>query len=155
MVPPVRNALLPNLVPRAAMPSAVAGQAALMNLSRIAGPAIAGILLATMPLQDVFWVNGLSFLGVIASLVVVRLDPGAPGATGVRRHGAAREAFAFIRSTPAMQSLLILAVVPMIFGFPYTALLPLFARERLGLGPGASGSCCRSRASAPSADRAG
>ena len=135
MVPPVRNALLPNLVPLASMPSAVAGQAALMNLSRIAGPAIAGVLLATMPLEDVFWVNALSFLGVIASLLLIRVVPGTPAATGRRRPGAAREAFGFIRSSPAMQSLLILAIVPMVFGFPYTALLPLFARERLGLGP--------------------
>lgn len=50
-----------------------------------------------------------------------------------------REAIGFLRNDRVVQSLLILAVVPMVFGFPYTALLPLFARDLLHVGPAGYG----------------
>jgi MFS family permease len=46
-----------------------------------------------------------------------------------------KEASDYVKSKPAVQSLLILAIVPMVFGFPYTTMMPLFARDLLNLGP--------------------
>ncbi len=139
MIPPVRNALLPNLVPQSVMSRAVASQAAWMNLSRIAGPAIAGALLAALPMPAVFWVNGASFLAVLATLLVVQPKIAQAVGSGPRSWPAVKEAFAFVRRDAAVQTLLVLSVVPMIFGFPYTALMPLFARDLLGLGPAGFG----------------
>ena len=139
MIPPVRNALLPNLVPAEAMSRAVAGQAAWMNLSRIAGPAIAGALLAALPMPAVFWINGASFLAVLATLAAVPTAAAREGGPAGRSWSAAGEAFAFIRRDATVKALLVLSVVPMVFGFPYTALMPLFARDFLGLGPAGFG----------------
>ena len=137
MATPVRNALLPNLVPVGAIAGAVASQAALMNLARIVGPALAGVLLAVLPMDEVFWINGASYLAVLATLICIRpVAVRRPRSPEGRRHGEVREAFAFVRDDEGRQSLLILSVVPMIFGFPYTTLMPLFARDLFDLGRG-------------------
>lgn len=138
-MPPVRNAMTPNLVPAAALPSAIAGQTAVMNLSRIIGPALAGALLAVVSMESVFWINGASFAAVVLSLCLLRPDVRRDAAPCRRMRTDLHEAVTFVRHSPAVQSLLILAVVPMIFGFPYTPLMPLFAQELLHLGPGGFG----------------
>ncbi len=135
MMPPVRNALLANLVPVSALGSAVASQAAMLNLARIIGPAIAGALIAVMPMPRVFWINGASFLAVLWTLIVVRPETMQESKRKSRPLADVQEAVRYIFDDRAVQSLLILAVVPMIFGFPYTALMPLFAKDLLDLGP--------------------
>jgi MFS family permease len=138
MVLPIRNALLPAMVSREAMASAVASHTAGMNLSRIIGPALAGGLLLITPIESIFWINGLSFVAVLWTLIAVK-EGGDPHPSEERSRGGVREAVGYIRQDGVIQSLLILAVVPMIFGFPYSALMPLFARDLLHVGPAAFG----------------
>ncbi len=139
MTLPVRNVLISNLVPQVAVASAIATQSSTMSICRIIGPALAGFLLLYFPLESLFWINGCSFIFVLLTLFVVRpiadeklrrpnteLEPQA----GVIR---------FIRNNSAIQSLLVLAIVPMVFGFPYTTLMPLFARDLLNVGPAGFG----------------
>ena len=71
MIIPVRNSLIPNLVPESRVASAVAIDSAVRNLSRILGPATAGILLAVMEVADVFWISAGSILAGLLSLLVV------------------------------------------------------------------------------------
>jgi hypothetical protein len=126
------------LVSREALASAVASQTAVMSLSRIIGPAIGGALVLVVPIEAVFWINGASFLAVLWTLVLVRTDALAHPVQASRRYDL-REAIDYIRADRAVQSLLILAIVPMVFGFPYTSLMPLFARDLLHLGPAGVG----------------
>ena len=134
VVIPGRNSLIPNLVPESQVASAVAVDSAVRNLSRIAGPAIAGTLLAVMEVADVFWISGCSIVAVLLSLFVVHPES--------NRHAVSnnikadiQEAAVYVKNSPSVQSLLILAVVPMVFAFPYTAMMPLFAEDLLQLGP--------------------
>ena len=134
VVIPVRNSLIPNLVLESQVASAVAVDSAVRNLSRILGPAIAGTLLAVMEVADVFWISGCSIVAVLLSLVIVRPE----SSRDADSHGIKadiREAAAYVKNSPSVQSLLILAVVPMVFAFPYTAMMPLFAEDLLQLGP--------------------
>lgn len=135
MVLPIRNALLPNLVDRPSLASAVALQTAGMNVSRIIGPALAGWLLAVAAVQTVFLINAASFIAVLATTWAVQIvAPSArSGATTVIAN--LSEAIAYVRRHRLVRSLLTLAVVPMVFGFPYTALMPLFARDLWNVGP--------------------
>lgn len=135
MVLPIRAAWLPSLVDRQAQGTAVAIQTAGMSLARIIGPAIAGWLLAVTTVERVFWINGASFVAVLATTLAVR-SPGR-AAPGGRKKVTAElaEAVGFLRQNRFVQGLLLLAVVPMACGFPYTALLPLFARDLWGVGP--------------------
>ena len=135
MVLPIRNAVLPSLVEPRSQARAIALQTAALNLSRIVGPAIAGFLLAWLATEYVFWINGASFLLVLATTWYVRPTP--PDRSGPKTGVFAelREAFGYIRHNRLVRSLLVLAIVPMVFGFPYTALMPLFARDLFELGP--------------------
>lgn len=134
MVTPVRNSLIPNLVPESQVASAVAVDTAVRNLARILGPGIAGTLLAVMEVADVFWISAGSIVAVLVSLFVVRPESNREAvSTNIKTD--IQEAAAYVKNSPSVQSLLILAVVPMVFGFPYTAMMPLFAEDLLQLGP--------------------
>ena len=132
---PIRNALLPNLVPPNAMSSAIAINTLVINLSRIIGPAIAGMLLAVTDIANLFYINAWGTLGVLISLLMIRSHSLQTFDKKKRNKATLREAADYIKTQPAVQSLLILAIVPMIFGFPYTTMMPLFARDLLTLGP--------------------
>ncbi len=138
VVIPVRNSLVPNLVPESQVASAVAVDSAVRNLSRIAGPAIAGALLAVLGVADVFWISGCSMVAVLLSLLVVRPESDRVAVSNDMKTSIL-EAAAYVKNSPSVQSLLILAVVPMVFAFPYTAMMPLFAEDLLHLGPGGLG----------------
>ncbi|MGI8728772.1 MAG: MFS transporter [Solirubrobacteraceae bacterium] len=135
VVIPVRNSLIPNLVSESQVASAVAVDSAVRNLSRIAGPAIAGTLLAVMEVADVFWISGCSILAVLLSLLIVQPESNRGDAVSNNIKADIQEAAVYVKNSPAVQTLLILSVVPMVFAFPYTAMMPLFAEELLQLGP--------------------
>ncbi len=135
MDPPVRNALIPNLVPESCTASAIAINAAARNVSRVAGPAIAGMLLAVTEVANVMWISGWSITAVLLSLIVVRPISDRENLPTSGAKADIQEAIAYVKKNPSIQSLLILAIVPMVFGFPYTAMMPLFARDLVGLGP--------------------
>jgi MFS transporter, DHA1 family, staphyloferrin A biosynthesis exporter len=134
MVIPVRNALIPNLVPESQVASAVAVDSGVRNISRIVGPAIAGTLLAVMEVADVFWISACSIVAVLLSLFVVHPESDRSAASNNMKADI-QEAAVYVKNSPVVQSLLILAVVPMLFAFPYTAMMPLFAEDLLQLGP--------------------
>lgn len=139
MDPPIRNALIPNLVSQGSMASAIAINTMVINLSRMIGPAIAGVLMAIIGIAELFYINAWGTLGVLFSLLMIRTDS---FSTHEKRKGGKTtfgEAADYVKSHPSVQSLLILAIVPMIFGFPYTTMLPLFSRDLLNLGPGGFG----------------
>ena len=134
VVIPVRNSLIPNLVPESQVASAVAVDTAVRNLARILGPGIAGTLLAVMEVAEVFWISAGSIVAVLVSLFVVRPESNREAvSTNIKTD--IQEAAAYVKNSPSVQSLLILAVVPMVFAFPYTAMMPLFAEDLLQLGP--------------------
>jgi MFS transporter, DHA1 family, staphyloferrin A biosynthesis exporter len=134
VVTPVRNSLVPNLVPENQVASAVAVDSAVRNLSRIVGPAIAGTLLAVMEVADVFWISACSIVAVLLSLFVVHPESNRDAVSNNIKADI-QEVAVYVKNSPSVQSLLILAVVPMVFAFPYTAMMPLFAEDLLQLGP--------------------
>ncbi|MEH7451052.1 MFS transporter [Gottfriedia acidiceleris] len=133
MDPPIRNALIPNLVPESSMASALAVNTMIINLSRIIGPAIAGILLGIINIANLFYINAWGTFAVLISLAIIRADYQLIKDKDEKI--TIKEAVDFVRKKPSVQSLLILAIVPMVFGFPYTTMMPLFAKELLHLGP--------------------
>lgn len=130
----VRNAFIPSLVPPAALASAIALNATVANLSGIVGPALAGFLLTLMEPASVFWISYLTSLAVIGSLFWVRPMVTLPEQKR-QENTSIIEALNFIRSNSVVKSLLVLAIVPMILGFPYTSMMPIFSKELLKVGP--------------------
>ncbi|WP_223588993.1 MFS transporter [Neobacillus bataviensis] len=135
MDPPVRNALVSDLVAPSLMTSAIAINTTVIHLSRIVGPAIAGALLAVTEMENLFFINAWATLGVLFSLLIIHSHSFPDSTKKDKEKRTLREAAEYIKSQPSVQSLLILAIVPMIFGFPYTTMMPLLARDLLQLGP--------------------
>ena len=131
---PVRNASIPELVGTHYLPPALALNQIVGQVTSLAGPALAGVLLATVGVTAVYWtaVGGFG----IALVMILRLRPLPPAAAGVANRGwaAVREGLAFARSTPVLLSTFVIDLNAMIFGMP-RALFPALAIGTYHVGP--------------------
>jgi MFS family permease len=128
---PTRQSFVAEMVGRGALRSAIALNSAMFNGARVIGPALAGLVIARWGTALAFFVNGLSFLAVIAALVVLRAD-GAPRAASGRslRHEIA-EGVRYALRTPRIALALSLVMAVSAFFFNYNTLVPLLARDVL------------------------
>jgi MFS family permease len=134
---PGRQALTFQLVGPRELPNAVALNAGLFNGSRVVGPAIAGIVIATAGTGICFVLNAVSFLAVLAALASIRpaelhpveRDPEARLVAGTRR------ALAFVARDPELRLVLAVVTVVSTVGFNFHVLVPLLAGETLHVGP--------------------
>jgi MFS family permease len=136
---PSRQSLIIELAGREDLPQAIALNSSGFNLARIVGPAIAALVIARLNIGWAFGLNALSYLAVLIGLFMIRLNPWRPSATLVRPIDAIRESFRYMRGTPQVAALMKLVAVYSILGVPYLTLMPVFARDRLGLGAGGYG----------------
>jgi predicted MFS family arabinose efflux permease len=124
---PARQATVLEMVGRAELVSAVALNSTAFNLARIVGPAVAGIVIATLGVSACFWINAVSYLGVIAALLTIRRRPltAGPPQTALQLIG---EALRYVARTPALAGLFALLFVAGTFGANFNLVLPLFTR---------------------------
>jgi predicted MFS family arabinose efflux permease len=132
---PTRQAFTVEMVGREDLMNAIALNSSMFNGARLIGPAVAGMVVAQVGEASAFALNGLSFAAVIAGLLMMRLPPFTPNHKALRPLDDLKEGFRFIASDRATLALGVVAAVPSIFGFPYYTLVPVMARESLGLGP--------------------
>lgn len=127
---PSWQAFVPSLVPRRDLSSAIALNSLQFNAARAIGPAVAGALLATLGASWSFALNALSFLFVIAALVVVRADS---TPDGVRDTASVlvqfRSALAYIRTQPGIGASMVIAVIVGFLGNPITQMTVVFADD--------------------------
>ena len=133
---PARQALMPTLVPAQDFPNAVSLGIAVFNIATIGGPAIAGILLAESGPAVIYGINAISFLAVIAALLLMRAS-GSPELQTERRDAlslaALTEGLRFVWHTPIIVQTMTLDFAATFFASA-TLLLPIFAQERLHVG---------------------
>jgi predicted MFS family arabinose efflux permease len=133
---PAYISLLPLLVKREDVPNAVAMNSMQFNLARVIGPAIGGLVFATMGAAWCFFINGLSFGAVIVALLMIRMPPIQDQRAGQRSVFAdMREGFVFVRRLPSLQLLTFLAFAGTFLGMPLFTMLPVVARRIFDLGP--------------------
>jgi MFS family permease len=136
---PSWQAIQPQLVGRELIPQAAALGAASVNVARAAGPALGGALVAAAGAQWVFGLNAVSFLGVLAVLVLWR-RPRVEKPLGPEHvRSALRAGTRYVRSSPRMKAILARSGVFILFASAMWALLPVVAREDLDLGSGGYG----------------
>jgi predicted MFS family arabinose efflux permease len=131
---PTRQAITVELVGRDDLMNAIALNSSMFNGARLVGPAVAGLVVAQVGEATAFLLNGLSFLAVIAGLVLMRFPPYEPRAGKLRPLADLKEGLAFIFSDRGTLALGLVAAMPSIFGFPYNTLVPVMAKDQLGLG---------------------
>jgi MFS family permease len=133
---PARQALMPTLVPIEDFPNAVSLAVIVFNVATIAGPAIAGFLLAESGPAIIYGINALSFLAVIAALIAMRAS-GQPDLQTERKDAlsfaALKEGLTFVWHTPIIVQTMTLDFLATFFASA-TLLLPIFAQERLHVG---------------------
>ncbi len=129
---PARQAMIPNLVPRHDLPNALSLNAMIWQLASVLGPSVAGILLAASGPALAYALDAASFLGVIASLVVMehRSVPAAGSSVSLR---AALDGLRFVWNQPTIRGMMLVDFVGTFFA-DATLLLPIFAAEVLHVG---------------------
>ena len=131
---PARQALIPTLVPRAHLPNALSLNQIMFQSAGVLGPALGGVLIATLGVGWAYLFNAVSFLCVLAALLMMRDVPAAAsegrGDVSLR---AAGEGLRFVFSSPVIRSTMLLDFVATFFASA-TALLPIFAQDILHVG---------------------
>jgi predicted MFS family arabinose efflux permease len=124
---PARQATVLEMVGRGELGSAVALNSIAFNLARIVGPALGGIVIATLGVAACFWINAITYLGVIVALLTIRRRPltVGPPQTALQLIG---EALRYVARTPALAGLFALLFVAGTFGANFNLVLPLFTR---------------------------
>ena len=131
---PARQAYITDLVGRADLPNAVALNSLVFNGARIVGPAVAGLLIARFGVAMAFWLNGLSFVAVLAALLATRTpgDPDPAGRLGIRE--GLWGALDYAARTPTVAFTLSLLVVVSVLVLNFNVVVPLIAKNVLNEG---------------------
>jgi MFS family permease len=133
---PAWQSIVPRLVPREDLPSAVAANSVGFNISRAIGPALGGVLSAAFGLAAPFWVNAFSNVGAITALFVAKPNAARPSALPAERFASAlRTGIRHARASPPLRATYARAMAFFFFAASYWALLPLVARGPLAGGP--------------------
>jgi MFS family permease len=135
---PVRQSVVPNLVPKHDVMNALALNSAGFNVTRILGPALAGVILGLLGAWENFGLQTLAYVGVLL-MVAPMVIPAASRANTVSVRENLSEGMKYVWTHKTLRTQLILAFVPTILAFPYMALMPIFAAEVLGRGEGGYG----------------
>jgi MFS family permease len=136
---PTRQAFAVEMVGKGAMANAIALNSAVFNLARIAGPAVAGLVIAAVGTPAAFMVNAASYGAVIIGLRLMRPDELHRVATSPRAKGQLREALEYVRARPKLWMILILIFFVSTFGMNFQVTNALMARGVFHTGAGAFG----------------
>lgn len=135
---PTRQAFVPELVGKEDLLNAIALNSGLFNAARLVGPAVGGVVIATVGLKVAFLLNGLSFIPVIVSILRMRASElYSPPARQVGRMNPLaelREGLTYAFQTPAALLIVILVAIVGTFGYNFTVVLPLVDRYVLHSG---------------------
>ena len=137
---PSYQAITIDLVGREDLSNAIALNSTQFQLSRIVGPVLAGLTISAFGLAGCFIANGLSYIAVVAALVMTRISAAesANGTAHSIKDGRALwqdliDGFRYVLQRPRVRVLLLISAVTSLFGGPYLSLVPLFARNVLRL----------------------
>ena len=138
---PSYQAITIDLVGREDLPNAIALNSTQFQFSRVVGPALAGIALSAFGIAGCFYANALSYVAVVTALALVRFEHHENDVDAVRATKDTRalwndliEGFRYVRKRPRVFMLLSISAVTSLFGAPYFALVPYFARNIFHLG---------------------
>lgn len=131
---PARQAFAVEMVGREDLVNAIALNSTAFNLARVAGPAVAGILVAAVGEGWCFFLNAVSYIAALAALLQMALVRVPFAASASSPLQTLFEGFRFAGTTGPVRALLLLLIVVSFTGMPYTILMPIFAEEILGRG---------------------
>ncbi|UCF87399.1 MAG: MFS transporter [Nitrospiraceae bacterium] len=132
---PSRQSFLIEMVGRESLLNAIALNSMAFHGSRVTGPAVAGIVIRHFGIAACFFLNALSFLAAIISLLKMRFNP-----EDTRKHSQIgvieefRQGIKYLFSEPKIYTIITMVGIISFFGFPYIYFLPVYARDILKTG---------------------
>jgi MFS family permease len=125
---PTRQSFTPELVPAAELPNAIGLMSANMQVSRVLGPAVAGVLIVALGTGACFVINAVSFVFVIAALVALRPADLNPSVRVARAKGQVRDGFRYVWHTPELRSILFFTLIVGTFAINSPVILPVLTK---------------------------
>jgi MFS family permease len=133
---PARQSFLVQMVEdRGDLSNAIAINSSMVNGARLIGPAIAGVVIAAVGEGWCFLIDGISYLAVIASLLLMRIVHPTSGRKTASMLEQMREGWDYVRTFWPLRTVLLLFALISLMGYPYMVLLPIFAAQVLHGGP--------------------
>ncbi|MBR9976279.1 MAG: MFS transporter [Bacteroidetes bacterium] len=131
---PVRQAFVIEMVGKDDLANAIAINSTTVNIARMLGPAIAGVIIVTIDLGEAFLFNSLTYVAVLASLAMMRLAPRTVERRSQRLRAHVTEGLRYAWGEKGIRTYLLLFFVVAFFGMPYGTLMPVVAEQRFGMG---------------------
>ena len=129
---PARQSFVVEMVTdRADLPNAIALNSSMVNLSRVIGPSIGGVIIAAVGEAWCFFIDGVSYIAVIASLLAMRVAVRPRNTSEKEILEDLLEGFRYVAHFPPVRSALMLLALVSIMGMPYTVLMPAVATKVL------------------------
>ena len=133
---PGRQAFLVQMVEdRRDLGNAIAINSSMVNLARLIGPSIAGVIIAASSEGWCFMIDGISYLAVIASLLLMRIHVPPPKPSTTSMLTQLREGWDYVSGFLPIRTILTLFALVSLMGMPFVALMPIFAARVLHGGP--------------------
>ncbi len=131
---PGRQAFVVEMVGREDMTNAIALNSLMFNGARIIGPALGGLLLATLGSGWCFMINGLSFIAVIAGLLAMQIQPHRPVIVKASSWEQMTSGLRYSRAHSELLAILLMATIFSLFGTSYSTILPAYVDQSLHAG---------------------
>src|SRR5437879_3578584 len=131
---PARQAFTVEMANREDLLNAISLNSSIVNGARVVGPSVAGLMIGAVGVAMCFFLNGLSFIAVIAGLLMMRLPPFEPRVHVVSASEHAWNGIVYSMKHRRVRTILLLFLAVGVFGWSYAVLMPAFARDVLGRG---------------------
>jgi len=126
---PARQPLIHEMVTdKEDLPNAFALNSSMVNIARLIGPALSGIILLKFGAGICFLLNAVSFVAVIISLLLMKLPAHIPAAVKTKMKSDLKEGFVYLRNTKSISMIMIMLTLTSLLVLPYNTLLPVFAK---------------------------
>lgn len=124
---PSRQTFVMEMVGPEGISNAVTLNSVVINAARAIGPAISGVIIATLGIGECFVFNAISYLAVIVAMYFIRPAELFPSARSARAPGQLREGFRYVRNTPVLRTTLVMLAVIGTLTFEFSTTLPMLA----------------------------
>jgi MFS family permease len=131
---PARQAFMLEMVGPERLRNAVSLNSVIVNVARTIGPAVAGLLIATVGEGACFLLNAASFAAVVASLATLDREALSPSPPSGREPGQLREGLRYVRATPELAIPLLMMALAGCLAYEFQVTLPVMARQGLHVG---------------------
>jgi MFS transporter, DHA1 family, staphyloferrin A biosynthesis exporter len=130
-----RQTVIPELVPKESLVSAISINSVGNNACQVIGPVVGGMLIVSMGIETVFFINAVGFCGIILSLLSIKLPRRTNESTDLNVRKDIVEGAHFIRNQPLILEVMTIQFFSFFLALPFNRFFPVYAKDILNIGP--------------------